>query len=441
MAPSSPVTLRFASGCTTALALGALLAGVAGTVQGQDGPLTAVALGPGGSRFDAAMRPAGVQRLLLALAAAPRAAGFVDSALVGTGVSRPELEALHLIRRDGAGYALSFTLLTQADVRRIREVGEVYARSLADAVLARRSAISALVRRYDVRSVDPAAVAFVLVGCFSLDWDGLSLTAQQGYRATPPTQLDGRYVPWAEERGAVSVNAWPDARGHPSLKRIYWGSHTTSADDVAFTSFGDHASLPRATLPDAIWPLQNALGAAELPDALGPSLRPLAEQSLLDLLRDMGHVLVALREGAADGEAVANAAGVPPDRAHALLGALVRLAYVDSAGGDRYVLRVPVFTARDGPMIDSVRALGRATMDAWLAAHYAKLARDLASLTPQRYGVPFADGFMQVWHYLFGSATRDLVEAGMLADPYDARREHWGFIPFVWQQLPHDSSE
>jgi hypothetical protein len=50
-----------------------------------------------------------------------------------------------------------------------------------------------------------------------------------------------------------------------------------------------------------------------------------------------------------------------------------------------------------------------------------------------RYGVPLADGFYWIWHYLFGVANRELVAAGLLADPYASDRQFKGFIPAVYQ--------
>jgi hypothetical protein len=38
-----------------------------------------------------------------------------------------------------------------------------------------------------------------------------------------------------------------------------------------------------------------------------------------------------------------------------------------------------------------------------------------------------------VWHPLFGVANRELVAAGLFADPYDAKRTFKGFIPAAYQ--------
>jgi hypothetical protein len=47
-------------------------------------------------------------------------------------------------------------------------------------------------------------------------------------------------------------------------------------------------------------------------------------------------------------------------------------------------------------------------------------AAELDALTPRKYGVPLSHGFCWVWHYIFGFANREMVAAGLFADP--ARR-------------------
>ena len=69
----------------------------------------------------------------------------------------------------------------------------------------------------------------------------------------------------------------------------------------------------------------------------------------------------------------------------------------------------------------------------WLAARYQPLSRELSTLTPQRHGVPLSNSFYWVWHPVFGVANRELVAAGLFADPYDSNRTFKGFIPAVYQ--------
>ena len=183
-----------------------------------------------------------VQRLLLQLAASTSDAENIDSLLKGSGITREDLEKLQLIRKEQDRWALNFSLFTTEDIRKIREVSGQYAQSLADGFITRRQEIEAILGSYSVPGVDPKTVAFVLLGCVSLDWDGLNITARKGYRQITGKRPDGQYVPWAEEASAKK-----------DIQNVYWGSHSDGSKGIQFTSFGDHYSLPRYSFPDLFW--------------------------------------------------------------------------------------------------------------------------------------------------------------------------------------------
>lgn len=357
-----------------------------------------------------------VQRFLLELAKGPAAQRAAEEMLGQSAGSIEDLLTLRLIRHDGERYVLNFALFTAADVRRVREVSARYAGSLVEALLARREELSTALRAYDAPGVDPKAVLYYLLGCASLDWDGLSLTAEKGYRKTTEERPDGSYVPAAEETG------------ESSLEKIYWGSHSSGYDGVTFTSFGDLHSLPRFMLPDILWRTPDL--PSSYPDTLRAALRGVFAESLERGGDRMGRMMAALREGPRSAAELALAAGAGENEAGALLSVLIALDYIAEEGG-QYRARVPVLTKRDEPMASRIRAIGRQAMDEWLAANYEGLRGDLEDLTFLRSGVPFSEGFTMIWHFVFGIANRNLVEAGLFADPYEEARRFKGAIPAV----------
>src|SRR3974377_226278 len=217
--------------------------------------------------YDESIGSVEVQRVLLNLAAGPITASDVEAVLKGGKVPVADLLQLRLIRREGGKYFLNFALFTAADVKRIRQEREVYADSLAAALLARRNEIDAALKSYDAPGVDPKAVAYYILGCASLDWDGLELTAARGYRKVAEERPDGNYVPDAQQITSLS------------LERIYGGSHNSSYDGVDMTSFGDHFSK-RYTLPDLLWRLPEHVANTDYPDELKPTLETLLDASL-----------------------------------------------------------------------------------------------------------------------------------------------------------------
>ncbi len=45
---------------------------------------------------------------------------------------------------------------------------------------------------------------------------------------------------------------------------------------------------------------------------------------------------------------------------------------------------------------------------------------------------PLSEGFYWIWHYIIGIANRELVTAGLFADPYAPDHIFQGFIPAVY---------
>ncbi len=366
--------------------------------------------------FAHVMRESAVQRLLLRLAAGPVAAADAEAAVRGGAASLDDLLALRLVRRDGDRVVLAFALFTAADVERIRAVSERHAASLAAALLARRNEIETVLERYDAPGVDRGDVAFFVLGCASLDWDGLAVTAEHGYRATTGERPDGTYVPVAMERVDLS------------LQRIYWGSHNARVDGIGLTSFGDHHALPRTLLPDLLW------RAPDFPDTVPEppraALDGLLKASFRRSAATIARTMLALRDGDRTADALASATGAGTDETAEDLDVLLALGYVSEKDG-RYRARIPVLAERDEAMARRLMAVGREVMEAWLEASYGGIRDELADLSFTRAGVPFAEGFTMIWHYIFGMANQKLVEAGMFADPYAPGRPFPGAVPVV----------
>jgi hypothetical protein len=354
-----------------------------------------------------------VQKVLLEVAAEPRNPAFLEEALKGTGATSEVLQMLRLIRREGDKYVLGFSLFTSADLDKIRAIAEVEGKSLAVAVLARRSEIQGILTHNPQPGVDWKARAFFILGCVSLDWDGLNLVRKKGYLAVPEKET---YLPRASQVG-----------GGGSVRELYWGSHSMH-ETIAVTSFGDHYSVPRHALPDLLWPLKSELRQMEAPESLKSKLVDAADALIR---RRAGMMMLALRKSEKTSKQLAEASGITEVEANKLLELLLELNYVSAVDG-RYRAIIPVLDEDDALMVKELRRLGREVMVKWFDERYKALCQQFSGLTPVRYGVPLSEGFYSVWHYLFGIANRELVAAGLFADPYDDSRTFKGFIPAVY---------
>lgn len=374
--------------------------------------------------FGKAMKRIEVQTLLLELSSSPREASFVDSTLRGTGVTRNDLEDLRLIRCRDNRCMLSFTLFRAGDIERLHRVCGEFSQSLAHDLLLRRAEIDSVMATYSTPGIDRAAVSYIALGCVSLDWDGLVITANEHYRLTESERPDGNYVPYAEEKSSFSRRA------------IFWGSHNNSYNNIQLTSFGDHFSLPRRAFPDILW----SDDTASLPKELRTVLARLTETSKKDkeakLYRSVGNIMLAVREKSSLAEDLARIASIPASEIGQWLDALSAMHYVSAEHGV-WQATIPVFSRNDRPMLAKLRGIGRAVMTEWLKANYPKIREPLSDLSPMKNDVPLEEGFTMIWHFIFGMTNQRLVEAGLFADPYAPTRIDKGFIPavFDWDAL------
>jgi hypothetical protein len=217
------------------------------------------------------------------------------------------------------------------------------------------------------------------------------------------------------------------------LKQLYWGSHNEYYPEFVLTSFGDHFALPRNAFPDLIWQMQSSLWEIKCAEKLKPLLVEAGRQSIDEMANQMTTILMAINEGKSRLTEIIRVCRMDSGRIAKCLDVLLALDYVVESEG-RFVLKIPVLTLIDQPWVSKMFHLSRQIMSSWLESNYQAIMNNLNDLTPLRYDVPCGEVFTQIWHYLFGCVDRQLVEAGIFADPYDSRRPYKGFIAAVWHR-------
>jgi hypothetical protein len=379
---------------------------------------------------DYIMRLKQVQELLIAVRAEPRDAGYIETGLAGSGITLDDLLTAEVLYRDGESFALNFPLLTAEDAEHLLEVSMRFARSLADRYTAQRAAIEEILSAYPFEQIDVPTLAYILVGCFSLDWEGLALTRELGYRTVRPEPP--RMVRWAIVEGA-----WRP-------KGIYWGSHNNYLDNgMVLTSFGDFHTLPRAALPDVAYLIQRGIRTVEVPEPLRPTMRGVARRASISVEKQLAAIMMTLRDGGpATAEEIAQALERKPAEVADYLVFLDSLDYVSEDAGS-YAIAVPVLSEEDHEMVQELRQLSRDIMTAWLAENYEQYKEALMAVTPIGHARPFAFSFWNTWHWLFGATNLILTQDGLLTDPYAEHRRFLGSVPVVWSaslmaDIPHE---
>lgn len=369
-----------------------------------------------------------VQRAILDIAEAPRERRFVEAAIADERFTVEDMASAGLLRQEDGRYWIDFNLLTVEDQQAILHASEERGRELAFAFLNRRADFERLVETHGFpRSMIPQ-LYFIVLGCFSLDWDGLELTEEAGYREGAQRSIGGHsFTPWAKQRGA-----------EVSRKGLYWGSHNQSVAGFTFTTFGDHHSTPRFGLPDLLWGSRRAFSRyAELPDAQRAGARMVAAYTH-GAFEDIAEIMVTLRHGHRSMRELVRETGIERDTLQRVLELLEAAEYVQRAG-ETYEGRALVLVPDDAALVGAMRAIGREIIAAWHHAHYSSVRSQLADLTPLRNGVPFERVYTEVWHFIFGIANRTLVEEGFFADPYAAHRAHQGFLPAIFSNRVAES--
>lgn len=381
-----------------------------------------------------------VNALFAQLEAGPISTRQAEEALSGSETTVEDLLRTQLLRQEGQQLLIDFAYFSLDDMTRIHAAVERRAPALAQAYANRKGDFDRIFSRYSARGVSRADLAFAVLAGVSLNWDGLRLTLDRGWRA-----------PRMVEVGAVRYSFWASAATPDySYDGFYWGSSSFPSGpynfpdapaDYTFSSFGDPSSDPRMNFPDLLYLPRQALteGVGLRAEQVGLRAETLAGASIRDALgfslaRSVSTILFALREGSKSEAALARLLTEEDAvRLPAILALLEEVRYVARGRRGRYVLTAPVLDRRDARILDAALALSREIMAEWLSENYEPMRQEIGQLTIQRHGLPYEAAFTQIWHELFGATTRELVQARVVADPRVSGAASPGSVPLLWR--------
>ena len=366
------------------------------------------------------------QRLVLRTARERQVAAVeAERALQGLPFRLEHLEAAGILKRDGENYRIAYMVLSADDERAMYEVSRTYGRSLADAFIAAAERYQQVFSRYPTAELR-SDLAFVTVAGYTLNWDGLRIGTELGMRAQPISKRNGdRYLLYSKEIGRKA-----DVTG------FYWGSHSSNPlGNIRLTTFGDSPSQPRiGGLPDIYFGASDGTAAFKNRPGLVAASTTQIEAAVDDILRLDGAIMLALRDSPKTALELQQLTGGSEMQVSQAIDVLVASSYLRKRENpQRYSAAVLVLTEADRSMLDEGRKLGREILTQWLTTNYPKIERDLAGLDVSKAGVDFTQTFSEVWHYVFGSATKELAERKFYTDPRAPDRAHVGFVPVVFK--------
>jgi DNA-binding MarR family transcriptional regulator len=346
-------------------------------------------------------------------------------ALEGLPYRVENLEAAGVLKRDGEHYRVAYMVLSVADQRAIYAAAQVYGSSLADAFAAAAPRYRPLFARYP-RAELRADLAFVTVAGYTLNWDGLRIGNELGMRAQPRTRPNGdRYLLYSKEVGP---------RG--DVTGFYWGSHSSNPiGNIRLTTFGDAPSQPRVGgLPDIYFGVTDGIDAFKNHPALVAAATAQVNSVFDEVLRLEGAIMLALRDQPKTIRQLEELTGSSTTHVSQAIEVLLASHYVrERDAQQRYSAAVLVLSEADRAMLDEARKLGRGILTEWLTSNYDKIKRDLSELDVSKAGVDFTQTFSEVWHFVFGYATKELAQRRFYTNPRDPGRAHVGFVPVVFK--------
>jgi hypothetical protein len=362
-----------------------------------------------------------VQSLMLQAARHALTRADIDKALEGTPVTLNRLLQLELLRKEGDIYRLNYLLLTAEDQQTMYRVCAGYGRSLAEAFRTHRAEFDQIFSHYPNAALRPQLM-FDLIAGAALNWGGLDLTTELGYRIQPPHHADGSvYFVHSAEVGSQL-----------DFKGLYLDSETAPGSNMSFSTFGDGVSSPRLQgLPDVFDGIENAMEDWKNSPDVYAALRSEYISLFLMAIDDAGQVMNAVADGTSTDAALAERVSIPEERRKAVVRLLKAIGYLGEAD-HHYSVGVPVLTPGDKPLVDATLKLSREIMTDWIRRNYPTMKDALSGLSPMRNGVPFSLAFSEVWHYEFGFATKFLAESGFYANPRAPGTRYEGYVPLVW---------
>ena len=387
-----------------------------------------------------------IRNLILLMESGPVDLSIVEGAIKKTDISVSDLLRVKILRKQDDLYYIGFNYFNADDMIQIHHLVDSLGSELANAYLSRQNEFYHLFDQYPVKSVNKNILAFGLVAGISLNWDGLSITKEHGFRIPDLVKGEGwQYSFWASEEVP-----------NRNYKAFYWGSSTApfgiynydlDPADYAFSSFGDPYSEPRMNFPDIAW---------HQPNSLPPQILSLVQKIGLETNTDMNfkidsvlgavtmkrvaNILFSLREKPKSIEELRTGFTGDESKLNETMALLEEIEYTKRSPEGAYDLLIPVFNYEDSTLVKNVLGLSKEIIVDWLSINYDNIRNELSDLTSLKHGVPFESLFTQVWHEFFGVTTRILSEKGFIADAYAQDIKYQGSFGILWRNTVYDQT-
>jgi hypothetical protein len=262
-------------------------------------------------------------------------------------------------------------------------------------------------------------LAFIAVGCLSLDLGALELLAEKDYIIHEPEKPGGNhYILNAEEVTEFS------------LKEMYWGCHSDSINSTMFMTFGDHdAGTKRYGFPDILWGLGGSL-SLPMPELYRDELKTVFSDQVDNLMKKIGEVLHVLKKMPSILEEIQKSSSIEREELQHILDLLIKINYV-TIKDKVYFLAVPVFSGADRGMLARIQGIVNQEILNWAESYYEQIKSELKDISAVKNKVNYKETFNILWHYFFGYTNKSLARSGFIYDTYQASKKQQGYLPAI----------
>ncbi|MFW6040506.1 MAG: hypothetical protein ACOC85_01575 [Thermoplasmatota archaeon] len=325
-----------------------------------------------------------------------------------------KLLKLNVLKEKKGKIYVNFTVIDKEDEKLIFEKCEKYADDLKERLKEGWADIPKILDRYQNKNVSKEKLAFMIVGCYFLDWGSLELFRKWDVCDHMKTQPGGnKYLLWGEHSDIGE------------LKEIYWGGHMYKDEKYIFHNFGDHdEETIRNAFPDILH------RTPDLDFEGGEEYRSLLFEKKIELARDIGDFIDLIgKEGIKKKYLLKRDNAKKADK---IFNLLKKMRYIEEKNGEVY-LSIPYFTPEDKDMIIAIVTRLIPILKGWLEENIDKLKMNLSEIKPIVNGIPFEEFFVQLWHYVFGLTNKKLAEDGIIFDTYSEVSNHKGYLPALFK--------
>lgn len=355
-----------------------------------------------------------VQQMLLELSRKPLSKPELLEKYPELGEDIEHLLRLNALKQNSDSLLVNFTLFNKEDLELIYDVTRNYAQNLATLIAKEKGYINEVLAQYSNQKINLKKLAFIIVGCYFLDWGSLQLMKSWDMMEVGKEQPGkSKYTLWAEEMNIINK------------KEIYSGGHSAKIGTYLYHTFGDHAvDTERNAFPDLLF-------YSDKYDKLASrEYNRLLSDKKDELAKEIGEIIEIIGKTGVSKDKLTATADFDRTKIEKVVDLLKELDYI-SEEKNSLILNIPYFDDNDMELLTEIISHLVPILYDWAKDNLEEIEKSIESVSAIQNGVPFKEVFNHTWHFIFGLTNKYLVQENLIYDTYSEDSIHKGYLPAV----------